>query len=544
MNRGGSPRKAISSATVAVIQALETRRLLTAFVVDTLSDNTDPSDNLTTLREAITAANDSQGTADSISFAPALTGSIDLASGELDITDSLAITGPGARVVTINGNNGGRIFTTSSDLDISISGLTLTGGVGIASDGGGAILNHGNLTLANCTLSNNRTLDGDTSFDLIGNPGGDGGAIYNRGTLTIHGCTFVNNTAGNGSNGIDQFDFGGDGGDGGNGGAIFNNENATLSIDNSTFVGNTAGKGGNGGNSLFGSFGDGGFGGNGGSGGAIANLGTATLVNVTLTDNDTGNGGLGGDPGGRFGFQGDGGGLFTDDQTSFKIANTLSANNDAGGESPDAFGVCTSLGHNLIAIADFSSGWVASDIIGTSFTPIDAKLDTLGNNGGQTDTIKLLDGSPAIDMGDAAQAAISSTDQRGQPRVSGAAPDIGAFEVQVTTRLPGDANHDNKVDFNDLVALAQNYNMTGGKTWEQGDFTGDGNVDFNDLVLLAQNYNTGTAASAPMPSLASVLPASKKKVVKPAAGKQLLTTPPFSVKKIEKPASPPTRAPK
>jgi hypothetical protein len=57
-------------------------------------------------------------------------------------------------------------------------------------------------------------------------------------------------------------------------------------------------------------------------------------------------------------------------------------------------------------------------------------------------------------------------------------------------RYPGDATFDDTVDFNDLVKLAQNYNTTGGKTWEQGDFTADGNVDFNDLVKLAQNYNT------------------------------------------------------
>jgi hypothetical protein len=53
---------------------------------------------------------------------------------------------------------------------------------------------------------------------------------------------------------------------------------------------------------------------------------------------------------------------------------------------------------------------------------------------------------------------------------------------------PGDANLDGTVDFNDLVALAQNYN-TSGKTWFHGDFTYDGTVDFNDLVQLAQNYN-------------------------------------------------------
>ena len=61
---------------------------------------------------------------------------------------------------------------------------------------------------------------------------------------------------------------------------------------------------------------------------------------------------------------------------------------------------------------------------------------------------------------------------------------------------PGDANADGSVDFNDLVALAQNYNtIDGQRRWAQGDFNYDGNVDFNDLVSLAQNYNTTEAAA-------------------------------------------------
>jgi hypothetical protein len=64
----------------------------------------------------------------------------------------------------------------------------------------------------------------------------------------------------------------------------------------------------------------------------------------------------------------------------------------------------------------------------------------------------------------------------------------------------GDATLDGTVDFNDLVALAQNYNTTlaGDSWWVRGDFTYDGVVDFNDLVKLAQNYNTSLAAG-PVP---------------------------------------------
>jgi autotransporter-associated beta strand protein len=57
--------------------------------------------------------------------------------------------------------------------------------------------------------------------------------------------------------------------------------------------------------------------------------------------------------------------------------------------------------------------------------------------------------------------------------------------------LLGDANLDGAVNFNDLVQLAQSYNVVdGSRTWFTGDFTYDGNTNFNDLVKLAQNYNT------------------------------------------------------
>jgi probable HAF family extracellular repeat protein len=67
----------------------------------------------------------------------------------------------------------------------------------------------------------------------------------------------------------------------------------------------------------------------------------------------------------------------------------------------------------------------------------------------------------------------------------------------LTPAMPGDATGDWKVDFNDLVLLAQRYNSLDGKaTWEQGDFTGEGNVDFSDLTILAQRYGAPAAGAA------------------------------------------------
>jgi hypothetical protein len=85
----------------------------------------------------------------------------------------------------------------------------------------------------------------------------------------------------------------------------------------------------------------------------------------------------------------------------------------------------------------------------------------------------------------------------------------GAALQEYTTSFfvfAGDANHDRTVDFNDLVALAQNYN-TSGKTFPEGDFNYDGNVDFNDLVTLAQKYNTTLPflPAAPVAATASAI---------------------------------------
>lgn len=60
--------------------------------------------------------------------------------------------------------------------------------------------------------------------------------------------------------------------------------------------------------------------------------------------------------------------------------------------------------------------------------------------------------------------------------------------------VPGDANSDGNVDFNDLLTIGSHYNTTG-QTWMQGDFDLDGQVNFNDLLLWAENYTGGPLTS-------------------------------------------------
>ena len=58
---------------------------------------------------------------------------------------------------------------------------------------------------------------------------------------------------------------------------------------------------------------------------------------------------------------------------------------------------------------------------------IDAKLEGLASNGGPTQTLRLLAGSPAINTGSNSTA--QTTDQRGAARLQGASVDMGAYET-------------------------------------------------------------------------------------------------------------------
>jgi hypothetical protein len=70
------------------------------------------------------------------------------------------------------------------------------------------------------------------------------------------------------------------------------------------------------------------------------------------------------------------------------------------------------------------------------------------------------------------------------------------------SEFAGDANGDHTVNFNDLLALAKNYNATTGASRPQGDFNSDRQVNFADLLALAKNYNRSLA-----PSIRVVAPA-------------------------------------
>ena len=263
------------------LDPMEDRTLLSTFVVTSPLDDGSAG----TLRSKIAAAH----SGDTIDFASSLAGdtiTLNPTFGELLITKSLDIEGPGANLLTISGNDASRVFDISgaATTSVTIAGLTIAHGsatgFGMGSSpsdlGGGGILNEANasLTLSQSVLTNNTATANSGTVDVFG------GGLLNEGSATVTSCIFSSNKALGG--GGTSF-FGGS-----VGGAIDNFGGATLTVTGSTFIKNQAISTDQPG--LF-------F----GVGGAIENNAgfdqahpsTATISNSTFTDNQAIGGGTG-----------------------------------------------------------------------------------------------------------------------------------------------------------------------------------------------------------------------------------------------------------
>jgi len=337
------------------IEPLEERAVpATTFTVSNLSDSGAGS-----LRQALAEANVTPG-ADTILFQPGLSGTITLTTGELHISDSLTITGPGAGVLTVSGNNASRVLNiddgTTALIDAKISGLTISAGnVAPITQSGGGIRNFDALTLTACSLSDNSAFTGAGLWNTDGSTAiltnctlsdnsatRDSGGILNTGTLILTNCTVFGNEAGNtvgdSAGGIlnngtailtnctvarnSAFQSG-------EGGGIFNGASGTLTLANCTLFGNSVTDGEGGG--IFNSSGgtvtlsncalsDNSV--QNGKGGGICNVGMTTLTNCTLSGNSA--------------FEG--GGLCNDNGGTTTLSNcTLSGNSVADGDGAGLF---------------------------------------------------------------------------------------------------------------------------------------------------------------------------------------------------------------
>jgi len=462
-----------------LLDVLEDRTLLSTYVVNTLTDTGAGSGLAGDLRYCITNATSGN---DTITFAPSLTGTIKLQSDLPNLTASVAIQGPGSGNITLQASNSSiALLYVLSKANVQISGLTII-------DSDYAIVNDGTVAVDNCTFANNSnaifnygsasvtddTISGSTngegaivnesgSLSVTGstlsanNASAQFGVLTNYGTATVSSSTFsgnsgsaIGNEQGNltvtnstlsnndavGSNavagtGVTSGPYGGaPGSSAGNGmgGGIYIG-GGTLTLDSSTLEGNYAVGGSTAGLGAYGL-----AAGNGYGGGLYIGAGTVTINNSTLGDNEAIGGSVNYSPGAGGAA---GGGIYNAAGASalqmydtILSGDTILADGSAAHAASDLSGSLTSLGHNLIGNTTGGSGFAASDLVN-----VNPLLGPLQNNGGPTQTMALLPGSPAINAGDNSGA--PAYDQRGPgyPRIVGGTIDIGAFEVQNSLAL-------------------------------------------------------------------------------------------------------------
>jgi hypothetical protein len=225
-----APSRKARARCIPRVVALEVRALLSTITV-----TNDGDDGSGSLRDALAAAS----SGDTIEFARSAYGTITLSGGPLVVASSVTIDGPGPGHLTISGNHSFQDIQVQANVTARISGLTITGGVGTSDyPYGGGIVNNGDLTVADCDITNNSVPQY-----------GEGGGIDNNADLIVTNSVISGNGA--------TF-----------GGGVFSS--GTLMINDSTITANSAA---------------------GGEGGGIYNLGTATITNSVVSNNMAASGG-------------------------------------------------------------------------------------------------------------------------------------------------------------------------------------------------------------------------------------------------------------
>lgn len=388
------------------------------------------------------------GSDDTVVFASGLVNAtITLMQGEIGVgfMKQATITGSGQ---TINADGHSRVFEVSQYGKATLSNLTLTGGS--ASAGGGIEVDwYGSLILNNCIVSNNSAgLGGGihvspfagarlSKSTVSGNSAtvSGGGLDANSGSLILSESTVSNNTTYCPSNhscggGID----------------VRNGPLTSLTVIDSTISGNTISGHGDhlaGGvylGNAFGTFINSTITGNSAVGndylsGGLWELSSVTrsltLINSTVVSNSASSYGAGTHVGGGV-VCGVGPSGYAGDLT---LTNTIvSGNTPASADVLLGSASTLSASYNLLGMAlNVSRFNVAANHNIFSGTP---GVGPLQNNGGATQTLALLPGSPALGTGSVNLAVYSGQpihyDQRGYgfARTLNGSVDIGAFETQ------------------------------------------------------------------------------------------------------------------
>jgi CSLREA domain-containing protein len=390
------------------------------YIVRNTADSNDGTcDGHCSLREAIVAANAHPGydyvTVPAGTYVLTIPGAYEdaCATGDLDVTDSVFISGAGPATTVVDAvgleDAGARdrvIHANAPGGQVVLSGLTLTGAFP-AGSGGGALNEAGHLMLSNVVVRDNRAeiygggvssegaaltvKDGSviadnlafngggligsdvtvTASTVSGNQAHTGAGIYvsSGGTLTVSGSTLAYNR-------ISELD----------GGAIFAN-NAQVELTNSTVVGNFAANG----------------------AGYYAEHGSLTLDGVTFSGN----------------------GVSWETYSTVLVSwgdvaftNTLIAGWCAVNQATHS-----SNGGNLESPGNTCTLTHAGDHVNVA----DAMLAPLAPYGGVTRTLLPRLGSPAV--GGGSNAHCLAEDQRGELRSDGSC-DVGAVERQVAEQDP------------------------------------------------------------------------------------------------------------
>jgi Ca2+-binding RTX toxin-like protein len=276
------------------------------------------------LQDAITEANGT-AEADRIVFKSKLSGDLRITT-PFEIYSDLEVIGPGARQVTIREQNDQGVLVVGGidPHEVSVSGLTFTGGSS-TSNGGGIYIAQGDVTLSRITVTGNSADDT-----------GGGIAAFGGSNLRIESSTISGNSVGGG----EQFDFN-------YGGGVYSAQGSNVTIVNSTISGNSA-------------FQDG--------GGVYFTDGTdATLRHVTVTGNSADD---------------DGGGVYSRDGT-LDVFATVVFGNTAPGEDDDLYAHSDfDFGFSLVG----SPGDTGLTSTGGNIVGVDPKLKPLKNNGGPTNS--------------------------------------------------------------------------------------------------------------------------------------------------------------
>lgn len=373
------------------------------FAVNTTADGpvvgTCAAGEACTLRDALNAAT-TGAEKDNVVTVPA--GTYDLTAGELAIAafegGTVRVVGGGARGTIVDAGGASRVLDTNADTTV-LEGLTITGGAAnellggeLPGDGGGILFG---------TSAEAGTLRGVAVTDNTAMLNGGGIAATPEGAVgkavTIEDSTIAGNEVSGGA--VEAL-----------GGGLY--VLGELTMVNSTVAENVA-------ESTVGLQEGGGI----LAGPATTEVATTStaIVNSTIAENFVGTGGTGG---GIF-ILNPAGGMIEPTST---LTNTIVAYNEAG----EAEANCGPL--TLTSKNDISSDGTCTFTDVASRSATDPLLGFLADNGGETDTLVLLPGSPAIDTG--TTEGCPATDQRGVARPVGAGCDIGAYEFQPTPPAP------------------------------------------------------------------------------------------------------------